>query len=311
MVEQHAPRPLPAPPIPQPRPRQGRKGRPFFGVLIGVAILTRVGREVAGRVAISRYGLVGLAAVAVGVYAVVLLWRAHQRARARARGTEFTPELVTRQLADSGIGQPAFPESGTLLGASVLVMNQHAKILEVNTDYEVFGSAGLPIGSIRQFGQSRGKALARVVTGLDQFFTHHFEICDSEGRPVLRLTRPRKVFLTRLHVFDGADRFVGTIRQRNVFWKIRFALLDAGGAVVGHLRAENVRAWDFHIYDGFERCIATVVKSWEGWARTAFTRADHYVVRVHVPLVDPLRQLTLAAALATDLALKQDARGIT
>ncbi len=56
--------------------------------------------------------------------------------------------------------------------------------------------------------------------------------------------------------------------------------------------------------------MATVVKSWEGWGRTAFTRADRYAVRVHEPLHDPLRQLTLATALAADLALKQDARGI-
>jgi hypothetical protein len=53
-----------------------------------------------------------------------------------------------------------------------------------------------------------------------------------------------------------------------------------------------------------------VVKSWEGWGRTAFTRADHYVVRVHEPLVEPMRRLTIAAALAADLALKQDARGL-
>jgi hypothetical protein len=52
-----------------------------------------------------------------------------------------------------------------------------------------------------------------------------------------------------------------------------------------------------------------MVKSWEGWARTAFTRADRYVVQVHQPLAYPLRELTVTAALVVDLALKQDARG--
>ena len=86
-------------------------------------------------------------------------------------------------------------------------------------------------------------------------------------------TRPRKVFLTKLHVFAGDNRYIGTIRQQNVFWKIRFSLHDEIGRIVGHLRAENVRAWDFHIYDLDERPAATIAKSWEGWSRTAFTRA--------------------------------------
>ena len=262
-------------------------------------------------VARSQFGVLGVVLAGAAGLALVLLWRLVQLLRIRARdGTEFTTDVVARQIAESGVGSPAFEEDGTLLGASVLAVNQHSKILEVETTYGVFGSAGSPLGSVRQIGQSRGKQVARIVTGFDQFFTHHFDVLDIDGRVVLRLTRPRKVFLTRLHVYDGANTYLGTIRQLNVFWKIRFAIVDAAGVVVGHLRAENVRAWDFHVDDVAGRNLATVVKTWEGWGRTAFTRADHYVVRIHVTLADPLRRLTLAAALATDLALKQDARGL-
>ncbi|MGH9111922.1 MAG: phospholipid scramblase-related protein [Acidimicrobiales bacterium] len=288
-----------------------RKGRPAFGLLVVVTGSLRFGREIIERVAFSRFGFVGMVAVVATVVLLILLWRAGMRRRVRSRGgLEFTPELVAKQIADSGIGPPAFAEDGTLLGASVLVVNQRSKILEVNTEYEVFGSSGRPLGAIRQIGQSRRKSVARIVTPFDQYFTHHFEILGTDGRPLLRLTRPRKIFLTKVHVFDGDDRFVGTIRQQNVFWKIRFELRDGDGGVVGHLRAENLRAWDFNVYDRYERVVATVVKSWEGWARTAFTRADRYAVRIHEPLHDPLRQLTIATALAADLALKQDARGI-
>ena len=313
-----SPAPLPAPPaqLPAPAaqlpaPRKQRRGRPVFGVLIAATVAVRLGRDSLQRVAVGQFGPAGLLIVFVGFVAVVLAWRGYQRQRVRrAGGVEFTPELVARQLADAGVGPPAFVEDGSLLGASVLVLNQHAKVLEVTTDYQVFDSAARPLGSVRQISQSRGKRLARVFTGFDQYFTHHFELLDRDGRPVLRLTRPRKLFLTKLHVFDGGDRYLGTIRQRNVWWKIRFGLVDAAGHEIGQLRAENLRAWDFHVYDAAGRCVATVVKSWEGWARTAVTRADRYVVRVHVPLPPPMRQLTVAAALATDLALKQDARGI-
>ncbi len=302
---------LPAPPAPVPPVRKQRRGRPVFGILVAATVAVRLGRDVAQRVAVGRFGPVGVVIVFAGFVAVVLAWRGYQRQRARrAGGVEFTPELVARQLAEAGVGPPAFVEDGTLLGASVLVLNQHAKVLEITTDYEVFDSAARPLGSVRQIGQSRGKRVARIFTGFDQYFTHHFELLDRDGRPVLRLTRPRKLFLTKVHVFDGDDRFLGTIQQRNVWWKIRFGLVGADGREVGQLRAENLRAWDFHVYDAAGRCVATVIKSWEGWARTAVTRADRYVVRVHVPLPYPMRQLTVAAALATDLALKQDARGL-
>jgi hypothetical protein len=282
-----------------------------FGVLVAVAIVGRVGRDIVERVAWSRYGTLGLLGAAGAAVALMVAWRVVMRMRIRRRGgAEFTPEVVTRQIADSGLGDPAFEEDGTLLGASILVVNQRAKILEANTEYEVFGSGGAPIGTIRQIGQSRAKLAARIFTGLDQFFTHHFEIRDLGGRPVLRLTRPRKVFLTKLHVFAGDDRYLGTVKQQNVFWKIRFGITNASGVMLAQLRAKNVRAWDFTIYDTLDRPLATVVKSWEGWGRTAFTRADHYVVRVHGRLPEPLRQLALAAALAADLALKQDARGV-
>ena len=307
---------LPPPPAPMPTsspPTEGakRRGRPAFGAVIGFAVVLRGGREVIDRFAFSRYGFLGLivaGAIAVGLLA---LWRADQRRRARKRGgVEFTPEMVRQQLVDSGVGPPAFAEDGTLLGASIFAVNQRPKVLEVFTEYEIFGSDAQGLGAIRQIGQSRGKQIARIFTTLDQYFTHHFEVLDTAGQPVLRLTRPRKVFLSKVHVFDGQNRFIGTIRQENVFWKIRFQLVDAAGNVVGGMRAENVRAWDFQIHDAFGTEVATVVKSWEGWARTAFTRADRYVVRVHSPLPYPLRQLALATALTADIALKQDARGL-
>jgi uncharacterized protein YxjI len=306
-----APTPWPAPPAGPRRGREGRRGRPAFGVVVVVAVVVRFGREIVERVAWSRYGGVGVLAVAVAVVALMVGWRLVVRARARAQGgVEFTPEVVLRQIADSGLGGPAFPEDGTLLGSSILVVNQRPKVLEARTEYQVFGSDGARIGGIDQIGQSRAKLAARLFTGLDQFFTHHFEMRDRDGRPVLRVTRPRKVFLTKLHVFTGDDRHLGTIKQQNVFWKIRFGITAAGGATVGQLRAENLRAWDLTVYDTLDRPVATVLKSWEGWARTAFTRADHYVVRVHVQLPEPMRQLVVAAALASDLALKQDARGV-
>jgi Scramblase len=296
---------------PPERPRSRPRGRPAFGLVVGAAVAARFGREVVERVAFSRYGFVGIVLVAITAVTVIFVWRAVHRARVRRQGdVELAPEDVQAQIAASGLGGPAFVEDETVLGASMLVLNQRTKLIEAITEYELFGSDGKSLGAIRQIGQSEGKLLVRFFTGLDQFFTHHFEIVGRDGHPALRLTRPAKLFRSKVHVFDGSDRFLGTIQQMNILWKINFELRGPNGQVVGFLRAQNVRAWDFHIYDWYEREVAAVVKSWEGWARTAFTRADRYVVRIHEPLPDPLRSLTVAAALAVDVALKQDARGL-
>ncbi len=261
------------------------------------------------RVAFSNYGILGVIAVVLFGIAVVVGWRFDQRRRAKRQGgSEFTAEGVVEQFRASGLAGPAFPEDGTLLGSSVLVVNQRSKLVEVNTEYEAFDLTGRRVGSILQHGQSKARRAVRLFTAFDQYMTHHFEVLDGNGASVLRITRPRKLFLTKVHVFSGDNRFLGSIVQKNVFWKINFELRSPEGWVVGHMKAENVRAWDFEITDGTGREIARVVKSWEGWARTAFTRADRYVARIHEPLPSPVRELVVATALTVDLALKQDAR---
>lgn len=304
--------PPPPPPVPSPTtPANAPKGRPKFGYVIVAVLGLRGFREVVERLAWSKWGFLGAIGVTLAAVGVVLLWRLDQRRRARRQGgKELTPEIVQKQLDDSGLLPPAYPEDGTIEGASILVLDQLPKVMEIETAYELFGSDAQPIGHVKQIGQSRAKQFFRVLTAFDQFFTHHFEMEDLEGNDVLRLTRPTKIFISRIHVFDGHDRFLGTIKQENVFWKIRFQLLDPAGRVVGHLRAKNVRAWDFHVVDHLEREVGTIVKSWEGWARTAWTRADRYVLRIHEPLPYGMRQLVLATPLAVDISLKQDARGL-
>jgi hypothetical protein len=250
---------------------------------------------------------VGVAAL---VWGTMLVWRSRQRAKVKANGTEHTAGDIRQQLARAGGVTPAFPEDGSVLGASVLVVNQRSKLLEVNTQYDLYGSDGELLGHVGQIGQTRAKQVARVLTSLDQFFTHHFDVSDNAGRTVLRITRPRKWFRTKVHVFDGADTYLGSIVQRNVFGKIHFALVDASGSTLGSLDAENWRAWDFTVNQSSGVELARVTKTWEGWVRTYATTADHYVVRVHHRLGDPLRALVIATALSIDLALKQDARGL-
>ncbi len=223
--------------------------------------------------------------------------------------TNHTPDRIQRQVSERAGVQPVHGGGGTLFTESVLVVNQKTKLIELTNEYAVFDQSGNQIGSVVEVGQSALKKAIRFVSSLDQFFTHRLEVRDSAGVAHLVLTRPAKIFKSRV-IITRPDGFeIGRIVQQNVFGKIRFAL-EADGASIGMIKTENWRAWNFSIVDHTGSEIARVTKTWEGLARTLFTTADNYVVQIHRPLTDPLRSLVVASALTIDTALKQDSRGL-
>ena len=197
----------------------------------------------------------------------------------------------------------------SIFSESVLVVSQKAKLIELTNEYMVFDRDGTAIGAVREVGQSKVKKLARLVSSLDQFMTHHLEISDSGGAVLLKMTRPAKFMKSTVVVSDAADQEIGRIVQENMIGKIRFRL-EAGGYTYGSINAENWRAWNFNIQDHTGTEIARVTKKWEGLGKAVFTTADNYVLEVHRALDDPLRSLVVASALSIDTALKQDSRGI-
>ncbi len=198
-----------------------------------------------------------------------------------------------------------------LLQRDRLVFRQAAKLIELNIDFAILDEEGNEVGRIRQEGQSQLKKLARLVSSLDQFMTHTLAVYDRAGVKVLEMTRPRKLLKSSVLVRDGGGAEVGRIVQENVVGKIHFALQDAAGSRIGAIRAENWRAWNFSLQDASGAEVGRITKTWEGLARALFTTADHYVLEVSPSVGGPLRQLLLASAAGIDLALKQDARGLS
>ena len=196
-----------------------------------------------------------------------------------------------------------------LLGHGRLVFKQKVKLIEMNQEFKIWDETGAEAGTIKQEGQSALKKAARLVSSLDQYMSHTLAVYDMSGAKVCELTRPRKIFKSRLTVRDGTGRDAGTITQANVFGKIRFDLHGAAGESLGQIRAENWRAWNFSIVDSTEREIARITKKWEGLAKTMFTSADNYVLEVDSGVTGDLRLLVLASAAGVDVALKQDSRG--
>jgi uncharacterized protein YxjI len=218
-------------------------------------------------------------------------------------------EQIQRQVAHQAQVQPGAVGGGTIFTEPVLVVNQKAKLIEINNEYAIFDQHGRQIGAVRQVGQSTAKKVLRVLTSVDQFMKHTLQVVDMTGTPQLVLTRPAKLVKSRIVVQDGRGGELGTVVQENAIGKIRFALM-AGDQRVGGIQAENWRAWNFSIRDGSDTEVARITKTWEGLAKTMFTTADNYVVHFHRPLAEPLRSLVVASALCVDTALKQDSRGL-
>lgn len=218
-------------------------------------------------------------------------------------------DKVQRDVSRAGVQAGAAQGGGTLFTEPVLVVNQKAKLIEINQEFAIYDQHGRQIGAVRQVGQSTAKKVMRFVADVDQFMTHKFQVLDANGQVVLALTRPRKFMKSRLIVEGGNGQELGQIAQQNVIGKIRFSL-EVNGQQIGSLNGENWRAWNFNIQDANGREVARITKTWEGLAKTMFTQADNYVVQIHEPLPQPLHSLVVASALGIDTALKQDARGL-
>jgi uncharacterized protein YxjI len=199
----------------------------------------------------------------------------------------------------------------SLLEAPRLVVNQKAKLVELTNQYLIRDPEGKELGSVQEEGQSRARKAARFITDVDQFLTHTLALYDGDGSKLLELKRPRKIFKSRLIVSGADGRQVGEIVQENVFGKIRFNLVGAQGEVLGRINAENWRAWDFAITDSQDREIGRIDKKFVGIAKAIFTTGDNYVVDISPQAQGDLRLMALAAAVAVDTALKQDARGLS
>ena len=218
-------------------------------------------------------------------------------------------QKVQRDVERAGVQAGAAQGGGTLFTERVLVVNQKAKLIEINQEFAIYDQQGHQIGAVRQVGQSTAKKVMRFVADVDQFFTHKLQAVDANGQVVLALTRPRKFMKSRVIVEGGNGQELGQIVQQNVIGKIRFGL-ESDGQQIGMVNGENWRAWNWNIQDHTGREVARITKTWEGLAKTMFTQADNYVVQIHEALPQPLHSLVLATAFGIDTALKQDARGL-
>lgn len=208
---------------------------------------------------------------------------------------------IQRQVEGSfGVAQSV---DVALLNEPVLVVNQKAKLFGTTAEYAVYNQQGQRIGAVREVGHV---LMRRALGAGGERGTHKFEIVDAAGAVLMALHRPAKVIKSKMIVV-GRDGTRGEIIQKTVgvLGNVRFSL-ESGGRTLGAISAESRAAWDFSIQDADRSEVARITKTWAGWAKEHFTKADNYVVHIHRALEEPMRSMVVAAALAVDTALKQD-----
>jgi uncharacterized protein YxjI len=209
---------------------------------------------------------------------------------------------VQRQVHMSGVPDRGQVGNEALFTEPVLVVNQKAKLFGVNAEYAVYDQEGRQIGAVQEVGQ---RVIKKAMGAGGAQGTHRFQVVDPHGRVLIALNRPAILLKSRMTVV-GANGTHGAIVQKTlgVIGKVRFDL-ESGGQTLGSINAEDWQEWDFSIQDAAGGEVARITKTWAGWAKERFTKADNYVVQIHRPLEEPLRSLVIAAALAVDTALKQ------
>ena len=199
------------------------------------------------------------------------------------------------------------PALHPLLARDVIVVNQKAKLFELNNEFGLFDEQQLRVGSVVQVGQSSLTLLARIFSDLDVALPVTLEIREQSGQPVLRIHKPWFRRSCTVQRADGAP--LGSVSKEIRFGKARFMLADATGRRLGVLLARNWRARDFSVRNEADVEVGRVTKKWAGLAKEFFTDADNYVITLSPDLADPLRSLAIASCLAVDTVMKQKDAG--
>jgi uncharacterized protein YxjI len=210
---------------------------------------------------------------------------------------------VQKQVQKAGASTGA-QGGGTIFTEPVLVVNQKAKLIEVNTEFAIFNQEGQQIGAIRQVGQSAGKKLLRAMTNLDSVMTHKFQIVDGWGNVLLAITKPSAMWKSRFLVQDAMGNEIGQLVQEKVIGKPSFGL-ESGGHRWGQMVLESWRDRHLTIQDHSGAEVARISRVLPNLAKFVFTKADNWVIQIHRPLQDPIRSLVVASALSVDLVYTQ------
>ena len=182
-----------------------------------------------------------------------------------------------------------------------LVVRQEVEHLEAFSGFETSNRYRVttPEGDTLLYAFEESGFLGRQFLKSHRPLTLH--IVDDDGEPLLIASRSFFFFLSHLHIADGDDRPVGSLRRRFAVLKRRFTLEDAMGSPIADIEGPLFRPNTFMIYRSGEE-VGRVTKQWSGVLKEAFTDADTFRVQQNtIGLTQEFALLILATAFAIDL----------
>lgn len=210
---------------------------------------------------------------------------------------------VARQVRKSKAKKPTWTGGGSLLTEPILVVNQEAKLFEMNAEYTVFDQHGRQVGTVREIGQN---ILTKSLSFHGDQRKRTLQVIDNQGYVLFQLTRPATFIKSTVVVSQGDGTPIGQIVQKNIgLFKNRFDLA-VGDQVIGSITGEWAQ-FEFRIKDAAGSEVSRISRTWAGMTKEMSTNADNYVVQIHRPLDGPLLALVVTSALAIDTALRQGA----
>lgn len=189
--------------------------------------------------------------------------------------------------------------------ANSFVVKEHVGAFKAANNYDLYDPAsGALAMTCREPRLGFFTKLLRF-TDYKRMTPFDIEIRTPSGQLVARVTRGVSLFLSRVKVFDGNERYIGGFKQK--FFSIggAFRVLDAEDQPICELKGKWT-GWNFRfLRAGTE--LAHVTKQWAGLGKELFTSADNYALEIAEDLApdDPTRVLILSAVMCIDMVLKE------
>lgn len=186
-----------------------------------------------------------------------------------------------------------------------LLVKEHVGLFKAASNYDIYDLASGE--KLLECREPRLGVFTKMLRFTDYKRNTPFdvEVTDMSGNQVVRVTRPITIFISKVTVRDESDEPIGGFKQKVFSIGGSFAVHDAAGNDVCHLKGKWT-GWDFQfVAQGLQ--LARVTKKWTGFGKEMFTSADNYVLDISedVPPESQTRKLILAAVMCIDKVLKE------
>lgn len=190
-------------------------------------------------------------------------------------------------------------------GTNTFLVKEHVGFFKAANNYDIYDPASGRVAlTCREPKLGLFTKLLRF-TDYKRMTPFAIEVRTADGELLLQVTRGVSFFVSTVRVADGADRLLGTFKQKFFSLGGAFDVLDVDGRVVCSLKGKWT-GWNFRFVQGDQE-LATVTKKWSGLGKELLTSADDYVLEIApaLPADAPVRRLILAAVLCIDMVLKE------